>query len=256
MNNSGIASVNGIDMYYEIHGAGDPLVLIHGGGSTIQSTWGRIMPMLAITHTIIAMDLQNHGRSGFRKEPQTFEQDADDVAALMDYLEISNADIFGFSNGGMTAMEIYFRHPQKVKKLILASSPYSRETFFPGFFDMMKGASLDNMPVLLKEDFLAVNPDPDKLQLMFEKDRDRMIAFEGWSDDQLKSIDAPALLIAGDRDVIPVEGSAKMSQLIKNSRVLIVPGTHGDYIGEVTGAVNSPGEIFIVPLIERFLKES
>lgn len=108
----GYSDVNGISMYYEIHGAGEPLVLIHGGGSTIQSTFGRIIPQLAKDYAVIAVELQNHGRSGFRNVPETFEQDADDVAALLRNIGTNKASFFGFSNGGTTAMQIAIRHPE------------------------------------------------------------------------------------------------------------------------------------------------
>src|SRR4051812_43287429 len=91
---NGYCDVNGISMYYEIYGHGEPLVMLHGGGSTISSSFGRIIPLLAKQHTVIAVDLQNHGRSGSRNVPETFEQDADDVAALLQNLKINKASFF------------------------------------------------------------------------------------------------------------------------------------------------------------------
>jgi len=111
--------------------------------------------LLAGTYKVIAIELQNHGRSGQRDIPQTFEQDADDVAGLLKALEISKANFFGFSNGGTTAMQIAIRHPVIVDKLILVASAYSRDGFINGFFDGMKMATIDNMPVELKKAFLV-----------------------------------------------------------------------------------------------------
>src|ERR1700750_1743663 len=106
------ATVNGLHMYYEVHGTGKPLVLIHGAASTIHSTFGRILPVLAKAHQVIAVELQAHGHSDNRDGRQiTFEQDADDVAALLKQLHIAKADIFGFSNGGTTALQIAIRIP-------------------------------------------------------------------------------------------------------------------------------------------------
>src|SRR5215510_12061102 len=105
------ANVNGIKMYYEIHGEGKPLVLIHGGGSTIQSTFGKILPLLAQHYKVIAVELQAHGRTHDRDTPETFEQDANDVAALLQYLQIKKAHLLGFSNGGQTAMRAAITHP-------------------------------------------------------------------------------------------------------------------------------------------------
>src|ERR1700676_3298963 len=126
------AEVNGLHMYYEIYGTGKPLVLIHGGASTIQTTFGRLIPALAKTHKIIAVELQAHGHSDNRDGRQiTFEQDADDVATLLGQLHIDHADFFGFSNGGTTALQIAIRHPGLVNKLIFASSMYKRAGVAP-----------------------------------------------------------------------------------------------------------------------------
>lgn len=108
------AKINGINMYYEVHGEGSPLVLIHGGGSTLHTTFGRIMPLLAKKYKVIGVELQAHGHTTDRNAPETFEQDADDVAELLKQLNIPQADIFGFSNGGNTAMKLAMRHPQCV----------------------------------------------------------------------------------------------------------------------------------------------
>src|SRR5579871_764152 len=132
---SGHSDVNGIKMYYEIHGQGQPLVLIHGGGSTITTSFGKILPMLAEDYKVIAVELQAHGHTSDRNSPESFEQDADDVVTLLKNLKIEKASFFGFSNGGNTAMQIANRHPEIVQKLILASTFYKREGFPPGFFE-------------------------------------------------------------------------------------------------------------------------
>src|SRR4051812_23362313 len=100
------ANVNGLEMYYEIHGSGRPLVLIHGGGSTIESNFGRILPELAKSHLVIAVELQAHGHTADIDRPLSFEHDADDVAELLKQVHIGKADILGFSNGGTTALQI------------------------------------------------------------------------------------------------------------------------------------------------------
>src|ERR1043166_9189177 len=158
------ADVNGIKMYYEVHGAGSvPLVLIHGGGSMIETSFENTLPLFAKNRKVIAMDLQAHGRTSDREAPLTFEQDADDVAALIKSLGIKQAHILGFSNGGNTAMKIAMRHPELVHKLVAVSSFYQRKGMMPGFFEGMAFATLRNMPDLLKRYFLKVTPDPAKL---------------------------------------------------------------------------------------------
>src|SRR6478752_2163170 len=149
------ASVNGIKMYYELHGAADashrPLVLLHGGGSTIQTTFGRILPLLAKTHQVIAVELQAHGHTNDRDAPETFEQDAADVSELLKQLNITKADIFGFSNGGHTAMEMAIRHPEQVRKLIIASAFYKRDAVPAGFWEGFKQPKFSDMPQVYKD---------------------------------------------------------------------------------------------------------
>jgi len=197
------AQVNGLKLYYEIHGHGRPLVLLHGGGSTIESTYGRILPEFARTHQVIAIELQAHGHTPDIDRPLSFEQDADDVAALLKQLHIEKADIMGFSNGGTTALQIGIRHPRLVNKLVLASATYKRDGMQPGFFDGFKDANLEKMlPLSLKEAYLKANPDPKGLQAMFDRDVARMVAFKDISDADIKGIQAPALVINGDAEVV------------------------------------------------------
>jgi pimeloyl-ACP methyl ester carboxylesterase len=228
---SGYASANGLKMYYEIHGTGAPLVLLHGGGSTIAATFSKILPMLAKDFKVIAVELQAHGRTSDRNSPESFEQDADDVAALLHTLNISKASFFGFSNGGNAALQIAIRHPEIVNKLILASTFYKREGLPQGFFDGMKQATIKDMPQPLKTAFLQVNPDGNQLQTMFEKDKERMLQFKDWRDEDIGSIKAPTLLINGDHDVVQTNHVVAMSKLIANSSLMILPAIHGSYMG-------------------------
>lgn len=231
---SGYAPANGLDLYYEIYGSGEPLVLIHGGGSTIESNFGYFIPLLAADRQIIAMELQAHGHTKDRGTPTSFEQDADDVAALLAFLKIPQAEILGFSNGGNTAMQLAARHPQLIKKLVIASSFFKREGLFKGFFDFMNTASLANMPMGLQEAYLAINNDHAALEIMHNRDRDRMIAFTDWPDEMLRNITAPTLIIGGDQDVMTPEHFVEMFRLFPNAQLAILPGGHGGYLGEVT----------------------
>jgi pimeloyl-ACP methyl ester carboxylesterase len=257
MNNtiqSGYAPVNGLEMYYEIHGQGKPLVLIHGGGSTIETTFGNILPILARHHRVIAVELQAHGRTKDRDTPETFDQDADDVAALLAYLKIDKADFFGFSNGGNTTMKIGMRHPQLANKLIIASAFYTRDGMIKGFFEGMEHANLGSMPGYLKEAFLKVTPDTARLQAMFERDKTRMLQFKDWQDEDLVSIKAASLVIAGDRDVVTNEHTAKMASKIPLGRLLIVPGDHGSYIREASASKQETKiPELVLAAIEEFL---
>lgn len=253
---SGYAIVNGLKMYYELHGRrGNYLVLIHGGGSTIGTSFGRVLPMLANNHRVIAVELQAHGHTGDRDAPESFEQDADDVAALLHHLHIAKASFLGFSNGGNTAMQIAVRYPELVDKLILASTFYQREGLPPGFFDGMQRATLNDMPEVLRDAFLKINPDSGRLMTMFNKDRERMLHFKDWKDEMLQSISVPTLIIQGDQDVILPEHAVKMSKLIPNSRLMILPGEHGAYLGAAESPAASSDIIELtVAVINHFLE--
>lgn len=254
LQDSGYASVNGLKMYYEIHGEGTPLVLIHGGGSTIQTSFGKILPLLAQHYKVIAVELQAHGHTNDRDRAESFEQDADDVATLLQFLRIPKAHVLGFSNGGNTAMQIAIRHADLVNKLVAISAFYKREGMIPGFFEGMQHASLENMPALLKTYYLQINNDQEGLQTMFNKDKERMLAFKDWNDRALQSILAPTLLINADHDVVTNEHAIKMSHIIPNAQLMILPGTHGSFIGEIcTAAEGSKVPEATVAIIKEFL---
>ena len=255
-NISGYAPVNGLNMYYEIHGTGQPLLLIHGGGSTIQTSFGRVLHSFSKDRKVIAVELQGHGHTADINRPETFVQDADDVAALLKYLKIDNADFFGFSNGGHTTLEIAIRHPALVRKIILGSVAYTRDGFYPWFWEFLKQGTLENMPQQLKDAYKKVAPDSNDLIKMFEKDKNRMLEFRDWKAEDIHSINAPAFIINGDADVVRPEHSVEMFRLLPHARLSILPGAHGAYIGEVTtGMENSKLPDLTVSMIEEFLNE-
>lgn len=248
------ANVNGMQMYYEIHGTGQPLVLIHGGGSTIGTTFGTILPLLAKTHKLIAVEMQAHGHTGDRDAPETFEQDADDVAELLRQLSIPVAAIFGFSNGGQTAMEIAIRHPKIVSKLVIASAFYNRGGTPAGFWDGFAGVTLSNMPQVYQDEYLKITNSSERLLNMFNKDVARMKAFKGWSKEAISSINVPALLVIGDRDLTLPEHAVEMYHLLPQGRLAILPGSHGSYMGEAMSAgAGSKVPGYFVAMIDEFL---
>ncbi|HSD07535.1 MAG TPA: alpha/beta hydrolase [Flavobacterium sp.] len=253
---SNYSEVNGIKMYYEIYGQGKPLVLIHGGGSTIQTNFEKAIPLLAKNRKIIAVELQAHGRTSDRNQDSSFEQDADDVATLLKNLKIDKADFFGFSNGGTTTLQIAIRHPEIVNKIILGSALTKRNGVPDWFWDFMSQASLENMPEQLKEGYKKVAPDPNGLQIMHDRDAKRMLNFKDIPDEQIKAIKVPTLIINGDKDVITPEHAIEIHRQIENSELAIIPGGHGEYIGEITTLKPDFKESeLVIPMIEKFLDE-
>lgn len=253
---SGYSEVNGLKMYYEIYGQGKPLVLIHGGGSTIQSSFGKVIPLFAKNRKVIAVELQAHGRTSDRNADLSFEQDADDVATLLKNINIEKADFFGFSNGGTTTLQIAIRYPGIVNKIILGSALAKRHGVPDWFWSAMKQAKLENMPEQLKTAYKEVAPDTNGLQIMHDRDVKRMVNFKDISDEQIKSIKAPALIIIADKDVITPEHAIELHRQITNSELAIIPGEHGEYIGEITTIKPDTKESeFVVPMIEKFLNK-
>ncbi len=251
---NGYKSVNGINMYYEIYGNGQPLVLIHGGGSTIQTSFGNIIPSVSKKYKVIAVELQAHGHTSDRNAAESFEQDADDVAELLSQLHIDSANILGFSNGGNTAIQIALRHPSKINKLILASTFYKREGLYPDFWKGMNNTTFNDMPQVYKDAFLKINNNREALINMFNKDSNRMKTFKDWSDEDIKSIQAPVLIMIGDHDIIRPEHAIEMFRLFPHAGLVILPGGHGEYLGEVMFAQkNNFKPDTIVSIIENFL---
>ena len=254
---TGYAPVNGLKMYYEIHGTGMPLVLIHGGGSTIHSTFGRVLPEFAKTRKVIAVEMQAHGHTADIDRPLSFKQDADDIAALLKHLKIDKSDIFGFSNGASTTLEFAIRHPEMTNKIIVASTFYKKAGAPDWFWKMFINPSFEEIPQGLKDEYLRINPDTNALYRMYERDVARMQSFPEFdiSDTQIKSIKAPAFIILGDKDVATPEHAVEMHHLISNSRLAIIPGGHGDYIGEITGPQDSLLIAATVSMLNKFLAE-
>lgn len=239
------------------YGHGFPLVLIHGGGSTIQSTFEKVIPGLSQDHKVIAVELQAHGRTSDRAQKLTFEQDADDVARLLKNLQIEKADIFGFSNGATTTIQMAIRHPAMVNKIVLGSPLCKRSGVPDNFWNFMKQASLSNMPQELKDCYLAVSPDPDGLQIMHDKDANRMVHFKDIPDELIARIKSPTLIINGDHDLITAQHVIELQRLIDNAELAIIPGIHGEYIAEIaTPANGSKKADFVVAMIEEFLDRS
>ena len=248
------ALVNGLKMYYEIHGQGKPLVLIHGGGSTLQTTFGRVIPSFAKTHQVIAVEMQAHGHTADIDRPLSFTQDADDVAGLLKQLHIDKADIFGFSNGASTTLQLAIRHPELVNKIIVASTFTKKSGAQPWFFDMMEHATFEQMPQPYKEAFLKINPDSNALHQMYLRDVTRMQNFQEISDEEMKTIKAPAFIIASDNDVVTPEHAVEMHRLLQQSHLAIFPGGHGEYLGELTMPFDSAVVAGTVAMVEKFLE--
>lgn len=236
--------INGMQMYYEVSGSGEPLVVLHGAYMNIP-TMGEIIPMLAETHTVYALELQGHGRTNDMDRPITYPGMTDDVAAFMDAIGLEKADIFGYSMGAAVGLRLAVEHPDKVDQLVLASAAYDLSGMQPEYHAMVPTMSPEMFVGTPMEDgWKQYAPDPDGFRPFVE----RMIALEhepvAWEAD-VKALQAPVLLIAGDADVMTLEHMVAMFRLLGGgamgdmgqplpaSRLAILPATsHTAVIGQ------------------------
>ena len=238
------ASVNGLRLYYETHGSGRPLVLLHGGLLTIDLTFGPLLAPLAASRRVIAVELQGHGRTADTGRPMTIEALAGDVVALLDHLGIAEADLFGFSLGGLVAYAVALGAPARVGKLIVASADAHRP---PG----RESAPLDEGRLPTAADFQAwrdayeaIAPDPTHVDEFAAKNSAMVHEFAGWTG-ELRSLRVPTLLIFGDRDFTPLPDVVEMFELLPDAQLAVLPGTTH------VGVTRRPGEV--LALITPFL---
>jgi pimeloyl-ACP methyl ester carboxylesterase len=206
---------------------------------------------------MLAVELQGHGRTGPGDHAASFEGSADGVAALLAELAVGAVDVLGFSNGGQVAMRLAIRHPNAVRRLVVASAPVRRDGMVDGFWDGLAAATYADLPEPYRKADLAVSGDPVHAERMFHLDRELMLTgFTDWPDALVASITAPTLVVAADQDVIRTEHTVLLASLIPNARMLIVPGNHGDYLGELAAAAGDTGPLqrtmpFIVDFLDR-----
>jgi pimeloyl-ACP methyl ester carboxylesterase len=218
---SGYAPVNGLKMYYESHGTGKPLVLLHGGFG-----WATVYPALAKNRQVIAVELQGHGHTADVDRPLTYEQMADDVAALLKHQKTEQADFFGYSMGGTVALGVAIRHPKLVRKLATFGSHCGKieDAYEPETLKQFKSLPPDFAPKLLKDPYDKVAPDPKQWPVLVAKVKKLGMEFKGFAREDLQSIKAHVLVTIGDRDAVRPEHAVETFRLIPNAQLAIFPG--------------------------------
>ena len=251
-------SVNGLSMYYEIHGEGQPLVLLHGAFSAIGTSFGKILPGLAKTRQVVAFELQGHGRTADIDRPLSIEGMMEDVAAALPQLGIKQADVLGYSSGGSVALHFALRHPEMLRKLILMSVSYTLGGLHPGLMEgmgEMKPEMMYGSP--WHDEYMRLAPRPEDFNRLFEKKTQMDKQIKDFPEEAIRGIKAPALLVIGDSDLIRPEHAVEFFRLLgggvfgdtpaglPNSQLAILPGT--SHVSIVDRAE------LLVPIINSFL---
>jgi len=254
---TGYAPVNGLKMYYEVHGSGDPVVLLHGSFMTITDNWPQWIGELSKTRKVIAVEMQGHGRTADIKRDFSYENLADDVAALLDHLKIPSADLIGYSMGGGVAMQCAIRHPEKVRKVVSISARFRQ--------DGLVKEGLDAFPKLTPEafkdspieiEYKKLSPTPDKFADLVNHIKAMALRQYAFGADKLKATQAPMFFIHGDADGVRLDHIAEMYRLKGGeihgdmrprsaSRLTILPDTtHVTLMNRMS---------IIVPMVNDFL---
>src|SRR6266571_351890 len=200
---TGYLDTNGLQLYYQEEGAGRPLILLHGAFSGTQSSFGKYIPELAKSHRVISLEMQGHAHTADIDRPLRVRTMAEDVVGALPLLAVEEADFFGYSMGGGVALEIASRHPELVRKLVLASVSYNSSGFHPG---LLEGLSQIRPEYLVgspwHDEYAAAAPRPEDFPVLVEKIIEMNQNLPDWSDDEVRSIQAPTLIVTGDSDVV------------------------------------------------------
>jgi pimeloyl-ACP methyl ester carboxylesterase len=228
-----------VDLYYEVHGAGPPLVLLHGAMGTIESCFAELLPRLAADRQVIAVELQGHGHTPDNERPLTYEAMADDIAGLLGTLGIDRTDLVGYSMGGGVALQVAIRHPHHARRVVFfGGAAFSPEGVYPE-----ANAGFDAGPPLEELEgsawqaaYLAVAPDPAGWPALVTKVNELDRTFKGIPPADLAAVTAPTLLIIGDADIVRPEHTVEMFRLLGGgvpgdlvplppAQLAILPGT-------------------------------
>jgi pimeloyl-ACP methyl ester carboxylesterase len=211
---TGYAPVNGLKMYYEVHGSGEPVVLLHGAFMTIPSNWTGWIGELSKTRKVIAVEMQGHGRTADIERDFSYENLADDVPALLDYLKIPSADLIGYSMGGGVAMLCAIRHPEKVRKVVSISAAFRQDGWVKearAMFPQLTSETFKGSPI--ETGYKKLSPTPDEFPNFIKRVAATAVKPYDFGADKLKATKAPMFFIHGDADGVRLEHISEMFRL-------------------------------------------
>ena len=246
---TGFADVNGLHLYYETYGSGAPLVLLHGGMLTIDLNFATLIPTLAQTHTVIAVEQQGHGRTANIDREITYPNIASDVVALLDHLGIQRAAVLGHSMGGGVALELAVSHPDRVSAIMPISASVSKDGMHPDLLDPSTFETSSIMPTAqdfadFKGAYERLSPHPEQFDAFLMSLSGMDSDFAGWSDEQLAAISCPVLIVQGDNDFTTIAHAGVMLAKIPGSTLAVIPGT--------THMQVTRRDTILLPVLEQF----
>ena len=218
------ARVNGLRMYYEIHGQGRPLVLLHAALTTIDLSFGEVVSGLAANRQVIAIEQQAHGRTADIDRSLSFEQMADDTAALLGWLGIEKADFFGFSMGGALALQMAVQHPRLTRRLAVVSGAFNRDGYNPGVADALIDIDNDPMAAVAREELQRVAAPSGQWPASVRRFQDLIRSDPGLRPHHLRSIRVPTLFVGGEQGMVRREHTSEMAALVPNARIEVLAG--------------------------------
>ena len=259
------APINSLEMYYEVHGSGQPLILLHGAFSAIGTSFGAMLPVLASNRQVIGVDMQAHGRTADIDRPRTIENLADDIAALLKYLKLEQADFFAYSMGAAVALNLVMRYPELVRKLVMASISYRTDGLHPGLMDgladlkpeWMYGSPWHN-------EYMEIAPKPEDFPTLAAKVTKLNMSYSDLPAESIQAIKAPTMIIIADSDIVRPEHAVEMFRLLgggisgdtpqglPNSQLAILPGTSHSMVPQRAEWISS----MISAFLDAPIKES
>jgi pimeloyl-ACP methyl ester carboxylesterase len=216
------ASVNGLRMYYEVHGRGRPLVLLHGGLANIDTSFGKVLSTFAANRQVIAIEQQAHGRTADIDRPLTYTQMANDTVELLRQLDVEQADFFGFSMGAILALQIAARFPGLARKMAILSGGYRIDGCTPEFLDMIRKLDPASVPVA-KQAYEAVAPHPAQWDRAVSRVRQSFNSPDVMHEEHLRSIRAHTLIVGGESGIIRREHTREMASLVPHAQLKVLP---------------------------------
>ena len=244
---SGYASVNGVKLYYEERGAGAPVVLLHGGINTLETTFANLIPELARKYRVVAIEQVGHGHSPDTEVPRSYAEMADDTAALLGHLGIARADLIGWSDGGIIAFLVAIRHPERVRRVVASGANIRLEGLSPGFVKWARAVAPDDKGLeKLRLAYERVSPDgAARWPTLLARDRALWLQPVVIEKEKLATVKAPTLVVSGDGDTVLVEHAVEIFRTLPEAQLCVLPATgHNTFV---------PRAAWLLPMLTSFL---